>query len=259
MADERASRRRFEGRSVVVTGGGSGIGEATAHAFAAEGGLVTIAELDTTKGRAVADAIAARGGKALFVETDATDEAQVKAMIDAACAAHGPVRHAFNNIGMSRPGGFEDTSLEDWNWTVSMALTSAFLGMKYEVPVMKANGGGTIVNTSSMAARIYTPASPPAYAAAKAGVIQLSLYASCTYAKDNIRVNAVLPGLTATPVIASMFNLEEQAEIAGHNQAIHRAVLPEEIAATVLFLSSDEAAMITGRGIEVSGGRYATS
>ena len=252
-------RQRFAGRSVVVTGGGSGIGEATAHAFAAEGALVTIAELDPAKGRAVAEAIAAKGGRALFVETDATHEGAVAAMIEQACAAHGPVRHAFNNIGMSRQGGFEDLSLEDWNWTIGMSLTSAFLGMKYEVPVMKANGGGTIVNTASMAARIYTPASPPAYAAAKAGVIQLSLYASCTYAADNIRVNAVLPGLTATPVIASMFSAEEQSAIAGENQAFHRAVKPEEIAATVLFLSSDEAAMITGRGIEVSGGRQSAS
>lgn len=254
-----ADKRRFEGRSVVITGGGSGIGEATAHGFAAEGALVTIAELDPVKGRAVSEAIAAKGGTALFVETDATDEAAVKAMIGKACAAHGPVRHAFNNIGMSRQGSIEEVRLEDWNWTVTISLTSAFLGMKYEVPVMKANGGGTIVNTASMAGRIYTPASPPAYSAAKAAVIHLSHYASCAYAKDNIRVNSVLPGLTATPVIAQMFNAQEQAAIAAENQVIHRAVRPEEIAAAVLFLSSDEAAMITGRGIEVGGGGYHSS
>lgn len=246
---------RFEGRSVVVTGGGSGIGEATAHAFADEGALVTVAELDRAKGEQVRDAILAKGGKALFVQTDATDEESVKAMIAAACAAHGPVRHAFNNVGMSRLGSLEDMSLEDWNWTVTISLTSAFLSMKYEIPVMKANGGGTIVNTASMSGRIYTPAAPGSYCAAKAGVIQLSHYASCAYADDNIRVNSVLPGLTATPVIASMFTLEQQAEIASENQMVRRAVLPAEIASTVLFLSSDDAAMITGRGIEVSGGR----
>ena len=244
---------------MVITGGGSGIGEATAHRFAAEGALVTIAELDPVKGRAVSEAIAAKGGTALFVETDATDEAAVKAMIEKACSAHGPVRHAFNNIGMSRHGSIEEVSLEDWNWTVTISLTSVFLGMKYEVPVMRANGGGTIVNTASMAGRIYTPASPPAYSAAKAAVIHLSHYASCAYAKDNIRVNAVLPGLTATPVIARMFTLEEQAAIAAGDQVIHRAVRPEEIAAAVLFLSSDEAGMITGRGIEVGGGGHHSS
>lgn len=249
-----SSTRRFEGRSVVVTGAASGIGEAAARAFAAEGALVALADRDTERGEAVCDAIAADGGTARFIYTDGTDEASVKAMIEAACAAHGPVAHAFNNIGAARPGTIEDLGLEDWNWTIQISLTSTFLAMKYEIPVMKANGGGTIVNTSSMSGRIFTPAAPPSYSAAKAAVIHLSQYASCAYAKDNIRVNSVLPGLTATPQIAAMFTPDQQAEVASHHQMIHRCVLPAEIAAAVLFLSSADAAMITGRGLEVSGG-----
>lgn len=255
MSGSPKSRVRFEGRSVFITGAGSGIGEATAHAFAQEGARVTIAELDPARGEAVRDAIRAAGGTAHFVPTDATDEASVKAAVIAANQAHGPIAHAFNNIGMSRQGSIEEMSLDDWNWTISISLTSAFLAMKYEIPVMKGNGGGTIVNTASMAARLYTPSAPCSYAAAKAGVVHLSHHASCEYAKDNIRVNSVLPGLTATPQIASMFTAEQQAEIASENQVIHRAVDPREIANTVLFLSSDDASMITGRGIEVSGGR----
>lgn len=251
-----ADRRRFEGRSVVVTGAGSGIGEAAALAFAAEGARVTLAELDRARGEAVRDAIVAAGGTAQFIATDATDEDSVKAMIEAAGAAYGAVRHAFNNVGMARPGSLEDLSLEDWDWTVKISLTTTFLAMKHQIPMMKANGGGTIVNTASMSGRIYTPSAPPSYSAAKAGVIHLSQYASCAYAADNIRVNSVLPGLTATPVIAQMFTLEQQAAIASEHQVIHRAVQPAEIANAVLFLSSDEAAMITGRGIEVSGGGH---
>lgn len=247
-------RNRFDGRSVLVTGGGSGIGEMAARAFAAEGGLVTIAEIDEVKGAAVRDAIRAAGGTAQFVRTDATDEASVKAVIAAAGLAHGPIQHAFNNVGMSRLGGLEELSLEDWNWTVTISLTSTFLAMKHEIPVMKANGGGTIVNTASMSGRIFTPSAPPSYSAAKAGVIHLSHYASCAYAQDNIRVNSVLPGLTATPLVAAMLSEEQQAEIASESQSIGRSVQPAEVAATVLFLSSDEAAMITGRGIEVAGG-----
>lgn len=246
--------RRFDGRSILVTGGASGIGEATSRAFADEGGLVAIADIDVENGERVRSDIIARGGRALFVRTDATDERSVRAMIEAACSAHGPLRHAFNNVGAARPGALEDLSLDDWNWTLSISLTSTFLAMKHQVPVMKANGGGTIVNTASMSGRIFTPSAPPSYSAAKAGVIHLSQYASCAYAADNIRVNSVLPGLTATPLIAGMFSPEQQAEVASQHQMIHRAVQPAEVAAAVLFLSSDEAAMITGRGLEVAGG-----
>lgn len=245
---------RFAGRSVIVTGGGSGIGEATARAFAAEGALVTLAELDAAKGEAVAAAIRAAGGTAQCVVTDATDEASVKAMIEAACSAHGPVCHAFNNVGGSRPVALEEMSLEDWNWTVALCLTSTFLAMKHEIPVMKARGGGTIVNTASMSGRVFTPAAPASYSAAKAGVLHLGHYASCMYAADNIRVNSVLPGLTATPLVAAMLSEEQQRTIAAESQMIARAVRPEEVAAAVLFLSSDEAAMITGRALEVAGG-----
>lgn len=247
--------KRFEGRSIVVTGGASGIGRAAALAFATEGGLVTIADLDAERGAAVVAEIGGAGGTARFVRTDATDEAAVMHLIEAAGAAHGPVRHAFNNVGLSRGAGLAELSREDWDWTLAVSITSTFLAMKHEVPVMLARGGGTIVNTASMSGKIFTDAANAAYSAAKAGVVHLSHYAACAYGAQGVRVNSVSPGLTATPIVAQMLSIDQQKAIAAEHQTIARAVEPAEIAATVLFLSSDDAAMITGRDVEVSGGR----
>jgi NAD(P)-dependent dehydrogenase (short-subunit alcohol dehydrogenase family) len=249
------TQRRFEGRSVLVTGGGSGIGRAAALAFGAEGGRVLVADLDPAAAGRTADDICGAGGVAFPCRADATDEADVEGMIAAAVERHGPLQHAFNNVGLSRQGTIETMSRADWDWTLAVTLTSTFLCMKHEAPAMRAAGGGTIVNTASMSAKIYTPSASPAYAAAKAGVVHLTHYASCAWADDRIRVNSVSPGLTATPLIAQMFDLEQQRAIAAEAQVIARAVTPEEIAASVLFLSSDEAQMITGRDLEVSGGR----
>src|SRR5579859_2475716 len=162
------SAQRFAGRSILVTGGASGIGRATALAFAAEGGKVTIGDLDAEGGAAVVAEIAAAGGTARYLRTDAADEADVAALVEQACAAHGPVRHAFNNVGLSRHGSLETMTRADWDWTLGVSLTSTFLAMKHEIPVMRAAGGGTIVNTASMSGKIFTAAASPAYSAAKA-------------------------------------------------------------------------------------------
>lgn len=249
------TQARFEGRSVLVTGGGSGIGFAAAAAFASEGARVTISDLDEERGRKAVAEIEALGGIAQFIPGDATRERDVERLVACAVDAFGPIRHAFNNVGLSRDGTIETMSREDWDWTIATTLTSTWLAMKHEIPVMLANGGGTILNTASMSGKIFTPAASPAYSAAKAGVIHLSRYASATYAAKGIRVNSVSPGLTATPLIVSMFSEAERNAIAAECQAIARAVDPREIAAAVLFLSSDDAAMITGTDTEVGGGR----
>ena len=193
--------------------------------------------------------------QALFVRADATVEADVAAAVAQAVEAHGPLAHAFNNVGLSRNGTLETMTREDWDWTLAASLTSTWLAMKHELPVMVARGGGSIVNTASMAGKQVTPVAPPAYSAAKAGVIHLTAYAAALHAADGVRVNSVSPGLVATPAIARRFTAAQQAEIAAGEQRIARAVQPEEVAAAVLFLCSDAAAMITGTDTEVCGGR----
>lgn len=247
--------QRFAGRSVLVTGGASGIGRATALALAREGALVTIGDLDGEGGQTVVAEINALGGKALFQRADATVEDDIAALVAAAVATHGPLAHAFNNVGLSRHGGMEDMSRQDWDWTLAVSLTSVFLSMKHEMPVMAARGGGSIVNTASMSGKIVTPVASPAYCAAKAGVVHLSAYAAHSHAAKGIRVNSVSPGLVATPIVARMLTPEQQVAVASGSQLIGRAVTPDEVAATVLFLLSDDAAMITGTDTEVCGGR----
>lgn len=247
--------QRFVDRSVFITGGAAGIGLATAQAFAAEGARVAIVDFNEAAGKASAALIRDSGGHALFVQADATDENAIKAAIATACDAHGPIKHAFNNVGAPRGSTIEGTTLEEWEWTLRMSLTSTFLAMKHEIPVMRAAGGGTIVNTASNSASVFVAAAPPGYTTAKAGVIHLSHYGSCSLGKDNIRVNSVSPGLTATALVTSQLPPEVQEQVTSRMQVFPRLSKPEEIAAAVLYLSSDEAAMVTGVDLEVSGGR----
>lgn len=135
------------------------------------------------------------------MKCDGTDEASLVAALKAACGANGPIRHAVNNVGAPRGSTVERTTLEDWQWGLRTKLTSAFLAMKHQIPILRAAAGGTIVNIASNTASVFTPYSPPGYAATKAAVINLTHYASIVHGADNIRINSVSPGLTATPLL----------------------------------------------------------
>jgi NAD(P)-dependent dehydrogenase (short-subunit alcohol dehydrogenase family) len=247
----------FSHKVALVTGGAAGIGRATALAFGRAHARVLVSDIDETRGEAVAAEIRAGGSEAVFQRADATSDTEVAALIRRAVDAWGRIDCAHNNVGFSWGGNILDTSIEDWDRTLDISLKAPFLCMRHELPIMIAQGSGTIVNTASMAGVRYSAEANGAYSAAKAGVIHLTRYAAMTHAKDGIRINAVSPGLVRTEAVAKFMSEEQQRAYAGQAQAIGRPVEPEEIAEAVLWLCSDAAAMVTGENIHVAGGMQA--
>ena len=245
----------FKGKVALVTAGASGIGRATAHAFAREGAAVMVSDIDEGGGRSVASEISTNGGTADFMVADVTDEAAVQSLVEGTVRRFGGLDYAHNNAGNMRgTPTFGDYSLDDWDYTLDVSLKSTWLCMRAQIAIMLARGGGVIVNTTSMAGVRTSIGANAAYSAAKAGVISLTEYAAVTYAKNGIRVNAVAPGLVRTAVVERLYTKEVQNKMASQTQPIGRIIEPEEIAHSVIFLCSDSANMITGMTLPVAGG-----
>lgn len=245
----------FKGKVAIVTGAANGIGRASATAFADQGAAVVLGDIATDRGESLAAEIRAKGGKAVFMKADVTDPEQVQAMVDLAESEFGGLDFAHNNAGNQwGPAGFSGATPDDWDKTVDLSMKAVWLGMRAQIPAMQRRGGGAIVNTSSMAGWRTHMAANAAYSAAKRGVIALTEYAAVEFAKDNIRANAIAPGLVRTTVVQEMFSPQEQNEMAAATQSIGRIIEPEEIADSVIFLCSPQSAMITGMTMPVCGG-----
>ena len=241
----------LEGRAAFVTGGGSGIGRAASLAFAAEGALVAVADLKHAD--ATAAEIMARGGEAYGITLDVTDEAAVNAAVDGVVARWGRLDCAFNNAGISLEGlatAWDSIALYDQ--VVAVNQRGVLLCMAAELRHMARQKRGAIVNTASIAGM--AGLSGPGYCGSKHAVIGLTRSAAMRYAAEGIRVNAVLPGVIATPLVGPIANDPEGARVIGQMHPIGRMGRPEEVADGVIFLCSDKASFITGHPLAIDGG-----
>ena len=247
---------RLNGKTAIVTGGGSGIGRATAELFAREGARVVVADYRHDTGEATVRAIKAAGGDALFVAVDVSDPPQVERMVQAALDAYGGIDILFNNAGMLAFGTVADTDPEVWNRVISVNLTGVYLCSRAVLPHMIARGGGSIVNTSSSTGAHDAKDNTAAYVASKGGVTLLTRAMAIDHAKNNVRVNAIAPGPTDTPMLRD--NLPgAMREAFARTFPMGRLGKPEELAQAVLFLASDEASFVTGAILAVDGGQTA--
>src|SRR6266566_3318473 len=245
----------FENKVALVTGAGSGMGLATAKAFAEAGAAVVLADNREEAAHAAAKNLLAAGHRALAVHCDVADERDVKAMVEETLSAFGRLDAAFNNAGVQSPiAETADASGEEFDRVNAINLRGIWSCMKYELLQMRAQGSGVIVNTSSLGGLVGI-AGRGAYHASKHGVIGLTKSAALEYARRGIRINAVCPGIIETPMVAGMLASEADAmQELMKDVPIGRLGRPEEIAAAVLWLCSPGASFVIGHALAVDGG-----
>lgn len=239
---------RLKDKVAIVTGGASGIGEATVRLFVQEGAKVTIADMNEEKGEALAKEL---GDSTIFVKTNVTNESEVENMVNKTVETFGKLDILFNNAGIGDLHPTDELSFEHWQRTISVNLDGVFLVAKHAIRAMKKNGSGSIVNTASILGHV-GDAQVASYAASKGAVANLTRALAVEFAQDNIRVNAVCPGYVITPLIDQLD--EEAREYLVTQHPIGRLGKPEEIAKAVLFLASDDASFVTGANLLVDGG-----
>lgn len=247
----------LEGRAILVTGAGGGIGSAAALVLARHGARLVLTDLQDDAGRAAAQAVTDAGGEAVFKRTDLASEQEISELIAFVVDCYGRIDGAFNNAGVEqRNKPLDELSLEEWELAIRIDLTAVFLCIKHQAKAMLAAGGGAIVNTASSLGQVGL-AGASEYCAAKHGVIGLTRAAGADYGARGIRVNAILPGITRTPMIA---RLSEDPQLSAvfdrlkSRHSMHRFGEPSEIGDAVAWLLSDQASFVNGAAIAVDGG-----
>jgi NAD(P)-dependent dehydrogenase (short-subunit alcohol dehydrogenase family) len=243
--------REFDGKVALVTGGSSGIGKATALAFARAGANVVIASRRVTEGQQTVHEICERGGDAIFVKTDVSKASEVEGLINQTIEFYGRLDYACNNAGTFVMGRLFELSEEEWDRTINANLKGIWLSLKYQIPIMLHQKGGVIVNMASMSAIIGNPG-VSIYSASKGGVLALTQSAAIEYAASGIRINAISPGVISTPMVDDIpMPLLEDIQ---SKHPIGRLGKPEEIADAVVWLCSDKASFVTGHNMVIDGG-----
>lgn len=253
---------RFDGKVALVTGGGSGIGRAIAEGIVARGGRVVLADRDAT---AAGDVATSLGDAAIALTVDLADSTAIAPLVEAARAAFGRIDVLHNNafglpadLAARRVARIDALDPEVWALSIQIGLTAVMLATRFVVPIMRAQGGGAIVNTASVAALI-ADAGSASYNTVKAGLLNLTRSTAIEFARDNIRANAILPGAIDTPLLRSGASARGVSPDLGRFIPIGRVGTPEEAANVALFLASDLASFVTGSLYAVDGGLTATS
>jgi len=248
---------RLADKICVITGGGSGIGQATALCFAAEGAKVVVADINPGAASETSRLIEKNGAAALAVTVDVTQAASVQKMLHRAVEIFGRIDVLVNNAGLGFAATVEETDEADWDRLMAVNLKGVFLGCKYVVPIMRRQGGGVIVNTASVLALVGVQ-DRAAYCASKGGVAALTRAVALDHVRDGIRVNCVTPGSVETPYWTDIFAKSNDVAALRKNleqrHPMERLARPEEIAKAVLFLASDESSFCTGSTLVVDGG-----
>ena len=246
----------LKNKIALITGAGSGIGEATALLFAKNGASIALADMDMDGANRVLAAIEKEGGKGMVMKTDVSKPAECEKLVSEAVKKFGRLDIAVNNAGIGGPAAaIGDYPIDGWDKVIAVNLSGVFYGMRYQIPAMLKNGGGTIVNMASILGKVGFPMSS-AYVSAKHGVVGLTENAALEYATQGVRVNAVGPGFIRTPLLDNNLNAEQLAGIAAMHP-MQRLGEANEVAELVLWLVSDKSSFVTGSYYNVDGGYLA--